>query len=232
MSEVIKLINQRIFQSYSQEEVKVSYQVISIGIMWLFTISALIGISLGYSEWFIPKTPLNLFICLILLIFNVPLLTNGGKFLFVIAFTVGMLMEILGISTGDIFGVYEYGNNLGIKILGVPIMIGVYWAVLVIVTSHMAQSIFKNIYTASVFGALLMVSLDFLMEQMASNFDFWHFENGLAGIHNYISWFLISLFLQVLAYHFLPKYKGAFCKHLYFNQVAFFSISYLLYLFI
>lgn len=232
MSNVMKLINQRIIHSFNLKGLGLTNQSVSIFVMWLFTVSALIGISLGYSEWFIPKTPLNLLIGLVLLLVNVPLVTNRSKFLFVIAFAVGMFMEILGTSTGKIFGIYEYGSNLGLKVWGVPLMIGVYWAVLVIVTSHIAKSIFKSIFSVSVFSALLMVGLDFLMEQMASVFDFWHFENGLAGILNYISWFIISLFLQVLAFYLLPKYKGAFCKHLYFNQIAFFSISYLLYLFI
>jgi len=229
MSEVIKLINQRIFRTSSIYGVNVSYKLISIGIMWLFTISALIGISLGYADWFIPKTPLNLLIGLVLLFINVPLVRNRGTLLFIIAFLVGMLVEITGVTTGQLFGVYEYGSNLGLKIMGVPIMIGVYWAVLVIVTSHMARSVVKSMFKVSLLGATLMVGLDFIMEQMASSFDFWHFENGLASLQNYITWFIVSFSLQLVAYSWLPKYKGNFCIHLYFNQVVFFAVSYFLY---
>ena len=42
------------------------------------------------------------------------------KFLIVFAiFFVGMIAEILGVQYGLIFGNYQYGNNLGLKLLGV-----------------------------------------------------------------------------------------------------------------
>jgi len=41
---------------------KINISVASILVIWLFVISALIGISLGFEDWFIPKTPLNLLI--------------------------------------------------------------------------------------------------------------------------------------------------------------------------
>lgn len=228
MPEVIKLINQKIIHSSVFRGVGISYLTLSVGIMWLFTMSALIGISLGFSDWFIPKTPLNLLIGLTLLFINIPLVTVRSKMLFLIAFLVGMSVEIAGVATGQIFGIYEYGSNLGMKILGVPLMIGIYWAVLVIVTSQIARSVFKNLISVSIAGALLMVGLDFLMEQMAVRFDFWHFENGIAGLKNYIAWFTVAFFLQLLSYRLVPKHDSIFSFHLYFNQVCFFLVSYII----
>lgn len=229
MSEVLKLINQRLINSIVFKGLTVSNERLSVIILWLFTCSALVGISLGYSDWFIPKTPLNLLIGLALLIVNIPLTTSKSRALLLIAFLVGMGVEIAGVKTGLIFGTYEYGNNLGMKVWGVPIMIGIYWAVLVIVTSQMARSIFKNIMYVSITGALLMVGLDFLMEHMAISFDFWYFEGGIAPFQNYIAWFIIALLLHMLAYRWMPKRKGVFSTHLYLNQVVFFIISILLY---
>ena len=228
MSEVIKLINQKIIHSSTFRSFGVSYLALSIGTMWLFTISALIGMGLGFTDWFIPKTPLNLLIGLTLLFINIPLISGKSKFLFFFAFLVGMVVEIVGVASGEIFGIYDYGSNLGMKIMGVPLMIGIYWAVLVIVTSQIARSAFKNIITVSIAGSLLMVGLDFLMEQMASQFDFWHFENGIAGIKNYIAWFLVAFVLQVLSYRLVPKHDITFSLHLYLNQIAFFLVAYLL----
>ncbi|MFT4534724.1 MAG: putative membrane protein [Saprospiraceae bacterium] len=228
MLEVIKQINQRFIDSQIVKGLTFSTETISVGIMWLFTCSALIGISLGYAEWFIPKTPLNLLICLVLLLINIPLISNKSKGVFIIAFIVGMVIEIAGVTTGQIFGRYEYGNNLGVKFWGVPLMIGVYWAVLVIVTSQIAKSYFKNIFYVSITGAFLMVGLDFLMEQMAASFDFWYFEGGIASIKNYIAWFIVSFILQLLAYNWIPKIDGHFSTQLYLNQIVFFSISFIL----
>ena len=73
-----------------------------------------------------------------------------------------------------------------------------------------------------------MVGLDFIMEQLASRFDFWHFEGGVAGVQNYIAWFITAFVLHLIASHWLTKTKGIFSKHLYLNQVVFFVVSYLL----
>ena len=43
-----------------------------------------------------------------------------------------MLTEAIGVNTGLLFGTYEYGANLGFKIFGVPLIIGVNWTVLII----------------------------------------------------------------------------------------------------
>ena len=112
MPEVIKQINQRLNHLYIIKGLTVSRETLSVGIMWLFTCSALIGISLGYADWFIPKTPLNLLIGLVLLFINIPLNSNKSKGVFIVAFIVGMLVEIVGVKTGEIFGNYEYGKNL------------------------------------------------------------------------------------------------------------------------
>ena len=40
-------------------------------------------------------------------------------------------------------------------------------------------------------------AVDLLIEQVASQMDYWHFSNGIAGIQNYIGWFIISFFTSV-----------------------------------
>ncbi|MGK0314876.1 MAG: hypothetical protein ACI86M_001096, partial [Saprospiraceae bacterium] len=105
MPEVLKLINQKLIHSSVFKGISVSIETLSAGILWLFTCSALIGIGLGFADWFIPKTPLNLLIGLALLFVNVPLVSNKSKGLFLIAFFVGMFVEIAGVATGQIFGI-------------------------------------------------------------------------------------------------------------------------------
>ena len=227
MTQVIKLISQRIQSNHALVRL-LSVERLSIMLMWLFTLSALIGMALGQVEWFIPKTPFNLLLCFLLLLINVPFGTRRGSLAFLISFIVGMGIEIAGVATGDIFGTYVYGSNLGFKAWGVPLMIGIYWAVLVVVTSQMARQVFDNIVVASITGASLMVGLDFLMEQMASQFDFWHFEHAIAPLQNYIAWFGVALVLQVISFIATPKSDGIFSTQLYLNQVVFFAFSYVL----
>ena len=103
---------------------------VSIFLVWLISISGIIGIYAGGADWFLPKTPLNLSVNLLLLLWLFPARNYHSLFLWLSVFAIGMGVEIVGVKTGVLFGEYFYGNNLGLKILGVPILIGINWAVL------------------------------------------------------------------------------------------------------
>ena len=203
-------------------------QNISIFTIWLFSLSAIIGIYLGYLDWFIPKTPLNLLLGTVLLFLNLPLDTLRKFGIWFIAFAVGMLAEIIGVRTGIIFGAYYYGENFGIKLLGVPLLIGVNWAVLSFITSAIATRLTKNIWGSVFIGAALMLGLDFLMEPVAGIFDFWHFEGENVPWRNYTDWFVIALLLQILIQKTIDFSETKYALHLFFTQVFFFGTSYLL----
>lgn len=207
---------------------KINLTAISVFTVWLFVVSALIGIALGFEDWFIPKTPLNLLVGFGLLYLNLDFSTKKSKLAFFIAFAVGMLVEILGVATGKIFGVYHYGDNMGIKLMGVPYMIGLYWAVLVSATSMMTRKISSSPWIVSIFGASAMVILDIFMEVMAGRFDFWHFADQIVPLQNYVTWFLVSYALHVIAFYWIPDKGRIYSWHLYLSQMAFFVVTYLI----
>ena len=119
-------------------------QSISIFLIWLFHLSAIVGISAGYEEWFMSKTPLNLTAVFLLLLWNFE--TKPMRFWLGLAFFFcgGMLLEWVGVHYGFLFGTYEYGSNLGPKLDGIPYLIGVNWAVLTLTTGVMASAITDN----------------------------------------------------------------------------------------
>lgn len=207
---------------------KIDLQSVSIFTIWLFVVSALIGIALGFEGWFIPKTPLNLLVGFGLLCFNLDFSSTKAKVAFIIAFVVGMIVEILGVATGEIFGIYYYGDNMGIKFLGVPYMIGLYWAVLVSATSMMVRKLVDSPWITAALGAIAMVILDLFMEVMASRFDFWHFDNNTVPLQNYVTWFIVSYFLHLVAYFWLPHKGEKYSLNLYLSQLIFFLVSYLI----
>jgi len=207
---------------------KINVSLASILVIWLFVISALIGISLGFEDWFIPKTPLNLLIGFGLLLINLDFSSSKAKLSFVIAFSVGIGVEILGVATGKIFGVYYYGENMGVKLLGVPYMIGLYWAVLVSATSMIVRKIFNSRWLIAVTGGLAMVILDIFMEVMAGRFDFWHFEKGIVPMQNYIVWFIVAFILHLISYNWIPLKGAKYSLHLYLSQMVFFIVTYLI----
>lgn len=203
-------------------------QNISIFIIWLFVISAIIGIYLGYVNWFIEKTPLNLLLGAGLLFWNFPIDSLRKFGIWGAAFSIGMLVEIVGVQTGSIFGNYYYGENLGIKLLGVPLLIGVNWAVLSFITAAIGTRLTRNFWSSILIGAGFMLGLDFLLEPLAGIFDFWHFEGGIVPIQNYVAWFITALFLQYMVRKTLNFDKPYFSTHLFLSQVIFFGSCYLI----
>ncbi len=199
---------------------------LSIFIIWLFQLSAIIGISLGHYDWFISKTPLNLIITVILLIIHFPIDSFKKAAIALVIFTFSLFVEWIGVHFGFLFGVYEYGQNLGLKIKGVPLLIGVNWVVLILSTGAIADRLAKSIFTKVLLGALLMVFIDFFIEKSAPPFDFWIWAVGTAPIRNYIAWFIISSLFH-MAYH-QAKMKGdfTFSCHLYIAQLTFFCYFY------
>lgn len=199
---------------------------VSIFIIWLFQISAIIGITIGFPDWFITKTPLNLVIIFILTIVNFPINTMKKTGITLAFFFVGMLVEWVGVQYGFLFGEYTYGSNLGFKIDGVPILIGVNWVILTLSTAAISARLFQNKIIRIVVGALLMVGLDFFIEVVAPPFDFWTWAADNAPLKNYIAWFLIAIFLHTIYYKSRIKGDFTFSLHLYLAQLLFFAYFY------
>ena len=200
-----------------------SFYYISILIIWIFHISGLLGILYGDSKWFISATPLNLIISLVLLLMNSK---NSNKTIMIacIAFIVGMFTEILGVNYGLIFGSYIYGEVLGPKFLGVPILIGYNWAMVLITTASIAQKVSQKFYSRIFIGITLMLLLDLLMEQVAPILDFWIFDSGTAPLQNYLGWGSVSLVLHYIYHKLKIELNNNFSNHLYFVQILFFLL--------
>ncbi len=198
-------------------------QNISIGLIWLFHVSGIIGIIYSDASWFIKATPLNLMLSFILLLINIER-NKKTFFLVLLCFSLGMLAEIIGVKYGFIFGDYSYGKALGVKFMGVPFMIGINWCVLVFITGFIVQLFFDSMWARIIVGIGLMLFLDLVIEPIAPVLDFWTFESGLASFHNYVGWAVIAFPLQLVFHKVKLKIDGSFPFHLYFLQFLFFTI--------
>lgn len=203
--------------------IKLSIENLSIGLVWLFHISGILGILYGNSDWFISATPVNLTLNFVLLLIN----CKGNKWfipIILLGFFTGMTTEILGVQFGWIFGDYQYGSQLGTKVLGVPLLIGINWALLTVITGAIAHQFYSNLFMRVFIGVGLMLFLDLLMEPLAPVLDFWAFDGSEAPLQNYIGWAAVALLLQ-LSYHFFKiKITSWFPHHLYLLQIIFFSV--------
>ncbi|MBJ34055.1 MAG: carotene biosynthesis protein [Flavobacteriaceae bacterium] len=197
---------------------------ISVGLIWLFHVSGLCGILFIDRELFLETTPINLFVTFIMLFVNQPQMDRGVALAAGFAFVIGFSVEFLGVNFGLIFGDYVYGNNLGLKIGGVPLLIGANWVMLAFITGSVAAIFFDtSALKAAVFGAFLMVLIDLVIEPVAPKFDFWEFADITAPLSNYIGWFLVAFPIQWV-YQTQVKIKDrVFSFHLVLVQFFFFG---------
>jgi len=184
-----------------------------------------IGILFFKKDWFLGLTPLNLILVFILLIWTTPS-RNRRFYLFVVsAILLGFVTEMIGVNTGLLFGSYRYGEILGQKIFGVPILISFNWFMIVYasgicVAKHLKSS---NIFINVICGGLLATFFDWIMEPAAIKLGFWQWENNTIPLFNYITWFGISALLLL----FFNKKKfeyHPFSLYLLVIQAAFFLV--------
>ena len=198
---------------------------VSIFVIWLFHVCGVIGIGFSNKELFISFTPINLLISFFLLFSNqIQVNSNTIKTVCSI-FLIGMIAEIIGVNYGYIFGEYTYLDNLGMKIMGVPLMIGIQWVILSFITGSFAHYFFNNKkFKSIILGVFLMILLDVLIEPVAPDLGFWIFESEVAPLQNYIGWLLIAIPAQIIFHFGVEKKEIAFSSNLLIVNFFFFGV--------
>jgi putative membrane protein len=140
--------------------------------------------------------------------------TIGRKFVlfFGLCFLVGFMCEVIGTNTGLLFGNYKYGEAMGLKVFGVPILIGVQWFVTVFSIGNVVLFGYKKIKgnddrsllinsTLVIIGAGLTTLFDFILEPAAISLTYWDwYPTGVVPMFNYVCWFVISGLLLIPFY--------------------------------
>jgi len=171
-------------------------------------LAGVLGILFWRRDWFLMLTPFNLLVMFFLLIWTLPEKNKTIYWFFILAFCLGVGTEMIGVKTGLFFGQYQYGKIMGFSFNGVPMLIGIYWFIIVYACGMLALKILhifsnggmrKGVFTkwqAGFFiigGAILATSFDFIMEPAATKLGFWSWENDNIPLLNYLSWFLVSI---------------------------------------
>jgi bisanhydrobacterioruberin hydratase len=152
----------------------------------------------AYRTLFLSLTPLILILsfCAILFTLSRPIKPTLTFLLF--SGLVGFIAELIGVNTKLLFGNYHYESNLGVKIAGVPVIIAINWAIVTIGAAHCSALLSANKLARMIIAAFLMLLFDFILEPVAIKSGFWNWEGGLIPAYNYICWFFIGLFLQII----------------------------------
>lgn len=112
------------------------------------------------------------------------------------AYVFTMMLEVIGENTGDIFGIYTYGETLGFKLMDVPLIIGLNWVLVIIGIYFYVESKFKRKTFVPLITALIAVAFDFILEPVATKLDYWSWEFGIIPLQNYIVWFVIAYIMS------------------------------------
>jgi putative membrane protein len=145
----------------------------------------------------------------------------------IFSFLIGMTVEWIGVHTGLLFGNYKYGENLGLKLFEVPLVIGLNWSMLTVITASFVDRIKSTMIIKIVSSAALMTLFDVLMEPVAITSDFWHWKGDIP-LYNYVCWFIVSLVLQAVYFRKQLAESNKVHDVLLFSMTVFF-LSLLIY---
>lgn len=178
----------------------------------------------GNPTYYQQLTPMNLLLTNLLLFinhkqFNRPFFLFAGT-----TFLVSFLAEVIGVHTGLLFGEYAYGGALGFKLWNVPLLIGLNWVMLVYCAGAVARKWFKNYLAAALTGATLMTLLDYLIEPVAMQYDFWTWQNHHIPAFNFVCWFGLALLLQLLFQKLEIDRTNPLAPLVLLTQTAFFLV--------
>lgn len=193
-----------------------------IGIVYLVGI---LGMSIPETRGFFQQlTPVNLlFAGFMLFLFHRPFSLKLAL-LFLLVFLGGFGVEVAGVQTGLVFGTYAYGETLGLKIAGTPLLIGLNWLMLIYMVYHLLQDLNTSFFLKTIIGALMMVAYDLLLEPVAIRLDFWQWGGGAIPLQNYLAWFVISFVFLLIWNLAKAKTSNPVSNTLLAAQLSFFLI--------
>lgn len=200
---------------------------LSIGLIVATYAVGLIAVKLLNINNFLQLTPLHLLTSFGLLVWN----HEGSqvalwRFL-TVAFLVGFWVEVAGVTTGAIFGEYQYGSILGPKFWGTPLMIGVNWAMLTYISNCTLNQFLPvrfSFWAKTAIGALIPVLLDVFIEPVAIEYGMWSWADGTPPLQNYLGWFAVAFALSATFQTWIGNTKNPAAAWLLGAQFLFFLV--------
>ena len=111
---------------------------------------------------------------------------------FFLTYFLTYLLEVVGVKTGIIFGNYNYGSTLGLKVFDVPLIIGLNWVFVILGGTSIAQKVTSDRTLSALITAMIAVAFDLILEPVAIKLDYWTWQNDTIPVRKYLAWFVIS----------------------------------------
>ena len=139
-------------------------------------------------------------------------------------FILTFLLEVAGVKTGIVFGEYFYREALGLKILEVPVIIGVNWVLVIGGAIKLSEKFSDKIYLKILITGLLAVLFDYWLEPVAVKLNYWNWIGGDIPFQNYAAWFIIALILAGIYFLARVKIESKLFERYYLIQLSFFFL--------
>lgn len=197
--------------------------------LWLCIIYlvGIIGIALPLHPDFVYLTPLNLCVSLMIVLFCQKEWSQTLIILLIFNYLIGFFAEVYGVNQGILFGgFYDYGEAMGWQLFKTPLTAGLLWVIVITGVVALLNRSFEvsSWLIKSFFGALILVSLDILIEPVAIKLNFWRWQEGFVPFQNYIGWYGVGFFILAFYFYFLPKYENRLAILLLLLQFIFFGV--------
>ena len=175
-----------------------------IGFIFIIHIAGIVGIRL-FPDYFLKVSFISILIPLGLYFYRLkPSLSN--VLIILLVYIITFFSEWIGVNYGWLFGSYVYGESLGFKIGGVPLLIGANWLLLALVSREICNKWISNKWLVFLLSSSIMVFIDVLIEPLSSRLNFWSWDNGEIPFSNYRDWFIIAFINQwILSYLKIDK---------------------------
>jgi len=196
-----------------------------INLLRLWYLVGVVGFSLPVThEVFKALSPLSL-----LLLGGVFFLYHENRdkrllWVMLVIFLAGYGIEVIGVKTGKIFGVYTYGKTLGFKVAEVPLIIGLNWVIMVYGSLAIVSFSRLGRVLGSLLAAVIMTGSDIFIEKFAILSDMWSWQKVEPPLQNYLSWLIISFIFCLLAYPSVARKTRKVALHGFIYQMALFLL--------
>jgi len=134
------------------------------------------------------------------------------------------ILQVISVNNNSIFGSFGYGSTFKHQIAGVPIIISLFWVVLIISALSLASKITRNAILRILYASLLLVILDFLMEPVAMKLDYWQWEGKTVPLQNYATWFIISFLITSVFAIVRMEPRSLVSRTFFLILIAFFAL--------
>jgi bisanhydrobacterioruberin hydratase len=197
---------------------------ISVFLVIFFSVGA-IGLGLPITrELFITLMPLSLLLGIGMMFWVHRNWNKKQVWIFILITLLGYFIEVAGVLTGEVFGSYQYGRALGIKLWETPPMIGMNWLMLIYAVYAILHPMTIHPVVKVLLGSTMMLIYDYIMEPVAMQLDMWDWAGGVIPLQNYIAWFIISAVMLGIFHGAKLSYRNKVAPVLFVVQVMFFLV--------